>query len=143
MTNVKQHRPRNDDAALRVHSHKHHVLLRETKIELCREFFFHLYDVTGKQIKRIRKLLLNGKSLHDKRGGHPCVKKMGPDELLNIHEYVSSFPLPKTHYSYKNNCTYWSSELSAVKMYELYKIKNPRANTKYEFLIIISMKIFM
>lgn len=133
VTNVKQHRPGIDDAAMRVRSFKYNVLLRETKTEVCREAFFKLYDVTDKRIKRIRKLLLEGKSPRDKRGRHPCSNKIGPNELLNIHEHISSFPVYKTHYTSDKNFTYLSSELSVQKMYDLYKVKYPSTNTKYEF----------
>ncbi|KAG8317015.1 hypothetical protein J6590_034384 [Homalodisca vitripennis] len=42
---------------------KYHVLLRDLKVEVCREAFFRLYDVTDKSIKRLRKLLLIGEYL--------------------------------------------------------------------------------
>ncbi|KAG8299303.1 hypothetical protein J6590_104274 [Homalodisca vitripennis] len=97
---VKQHRPRKNDgtAVLKVKSFKYHVLLRDLKVEVCREAFFRLYDVTDKRIKRLRKLLLIGESPRDKRGKHPCVNKVGPDELLNIHTHISSFPVKTSHY---------------------------------------------
>ncbi|KAJ8881669.1 hypothetical protein PR048_018155 [Dryococelus australis] len=65
--NVAKHRPRKDDAALRVKLFKYHVLLRETKVEVCRQAFFRLSALSDKRIKRVRELLLEVKSPHGYR----------------------------------------------------------------------------
>lgn len=134
VTDVKCHRPRKTDgtANLKEKSFKYHVLLRDAKIQVCREAFFRLYDVTDKRIKRIRKLLLEGKSPRDMRGKHPCANKVSADEMIKIHEHISSFPTKKTHYG-SGELTYLSSDLSVSKMYELFKSKFPETRTKYEY----------
>lgn len=134
VNNVQNHRPRKNDgtSTSREKSFKYHILLRDTKVHVCRDAFFRLYDVTDKRIKRIRKLLLEGSSPRDMRGKHPCTHKKSADEVLKIHEHISSFPVKKTHYS-SRELTYLSSELSVSKMHELFKEKYPQSNIKYEY----------
>ncbi|KAG8308790.1 hypothetical protein J6590_101481 [Homalodisca vitripennis] len=82
VTNDKQHRIIKDGASQRVSLLKYLVLVQENKVEVSREAFFKHYDVTEKRTKRIRKLLLEGKSPTDKRSRHPCSRKIRPNKLF-------------------------------------------------------------
>lgn len=129
---VDKHRPRKQNAVLKDRTFKYHVLLHDTKFEVCREAFFSLYSVSDKRIRRIRQLLLQGKFPYDKRGKSLSGNTIIGDELVKIHEHIVSFPTKESHYASKV-IKYLPSELTVVKMYNLYKEKYPFTTIKYHF----------
>lgn len=134
---VKQRRPRKgDDSSQYEYSFKYHVILQGKKIEVCRQAFFALYDVSDKQVRRIRKLLKAGESPRDMRGKKLPTNKKSADALKLIHNHIDSFPVKIAHYLAKDY-HFLSSELTARKMYDLFIVKHPDTDTiiKYEFYV--------
>lgn len=130
---VKQRRPRKGNESKQYDSSfKYYVLLQGKKIQVCRNAFFRLYDVTDKKIRRIRNLLKAGETPRDMRGKKSPSNKKTPDVLKLIHDHIESFPVKKTHYAAKEYL-YLSSELTVNKMYELFKERFPSVGVKYEF----------
>ena len=97
-----------------------------------RQAFFSFYSVSDKRIRGIRKLLLEGKSPHDKRGKSLSGNTIKGEELVKIHEHISSFPTKESHYASKV-VKYLPAELTVYKMYNLYKERYPDSSTKYHF----------
>ena len=59
----------------------------------------------------------------DQRGRHEPRNKTGEHDLTFVKEHISSFPQYESHYSRRANPhrKYLSPDLSAAKMYGLYK----------------------
>lgn len=130
LTDVKKHRARQQDAKLKDNTFKYHVLLQGIKVLVCREAFFRLYDVSDKRIRRIRKLLLAGKTPVDLRGKNTSGNKIQASETDKVHKHISSFPTKEGHYK---DVLYLSENLSIRKMHELFCEMHPESNIKYNF----------
>ena len=91
---VKTHRPRKEGAEGRVahdFSFTYEVLVGDAKEKVCVDAFKSLYGIKISRIRRLRSLLVLGKSPKDLRG-----KKLGTNAIrgnvrLLIREYIDSF----------------------------------------------------
>ena len=130
---VQRHRKRKSDSnSARTKSFTYHVMVGDLRKIVCRQAFFSLHAVTNERVKRIRKLLCEGKIPEDKRGKQSSANAISGEEIVLVHNHISSFPVKQSHYSGRNY-VYLDSELCVKRMYNMYKISHPESIIKYEY----------
>jgi hypothetical protein len=129
---VKRHRNRKNSNSERNKSFIYHVMVGDVRKKICRQAFFSLYAVTNERVKRIRRLLCEGKIPDDKRGKQSSINAVSGEQILLVHNHISSFPVKQSHYSGRN-IHYLDSELTVKRMYDLFKISHPKSVIKYEY----------
>lgn len=129
---IKQRRPRNNEAMARQHSFDYYVLVREVRTAVCRSAFCNLHAVTAERVKRIRNLLAQGRRPVDMRGKSRSSNAMKNSEVLSVMEHIESFPVKESHYA-TSDYQYLNAELNVRRMYAMFLQKNPETIIKYEY----------
>lgn len=134
VTEVARHRPRKENGIEKSKTFKYFVLVVDTRHEVCKNAYLNLHGTTDKRIRRIRSLLVAGKSPHDRRGSNIKGNTMPADEIVKLREHIDSFPVKQSHYSGKE-FKYLDAKLNVKIMYTLYKEMYPNTRVKYDFYI--------
>ena len=93
---------------------------------LCVDAFKSLYGIKISRIRRLRSLLVLGKSPKDLRG-----KKLGTNAIrgnvrLLIREHIESYPVKQSKYAGKTT-NYLDARLNVKILYSMFKEKHPEA----------------
>ena len=151
---VKSHRPRKEGAEGRVahdFSFTYEVLVGDAKEKVCVDAFKSLYGIKISRMRRLRSLLVLGKSPKDLRG-----KKLGTNAIrgnvrLLIREYIDSFtsifalfhritsdkrsyPVKQSKYAGKT-INYLDARLNVKILYSMFKERHPEAKCSYKFFL--------
>lgn len=101
---VKQHRPRKHDGTARA-SHEHAftyiIMVGDHKQKVCLSAFTSLYGIEVSGIRRLRNLLVNGKSPMDLRGKKLRTNAISATIRLLMRQHVESFPVKESKYAGK------------------------------------------
>lgn len=134
----KQHRPRNQGEGSRpAHekSYTYNVMVGEQRHQVCLEAFKSFYGIKISRIRRLRTLLLAGKSPKDLRG-----KKLGTNAItgatkLLIRNHINSYPLKESKYAGKV-MKYLDARLNLKIMYQMFLEKHPNEKCSYKFFTV-------
>lgn len=130
---VERRRNRKEEVKFnRISSFKYHAMVHETRTEICRHAFLSLHSVSEKRVRRLQALLLKGEIPNDKRGKNASANSHKADELINIRDHISSFPVKESHYSGRDY-KYLDSKLNKTIMFELFKEKYPDSKVTRTF----------
>lgn len=113
-------------------SFTYHVLCYGEKLKVCQKAFISLHGISEKRVKRLRDLLMQGKSPKDQRGRHPSQKAVTVPEQTKIQNHISSYPVKESHYSGRTY-QYLDARLTIKAMYDMFKEKHPESNVKYHY----------
>lgn len=79
----RKEEPRHDSAVL-----KYHVMINESKKEVCLKAFLSLYDLKEKQVRRLHFLLLKGEVPKDLRGKHDNHRTLPSDARMQVISHI-------------------------------------------------------
>lgn len=141
---VQTHRPRKKGEEARPpreQSFTYHVMVGDQKERVCLNAFKSLYGIKISRIRRLRTLLLAGKSPKDLRG-----KKLGTNAIpaatrLLIREHVERFPLKESKYAGKV-IKYLDARLNIKLIYNMFIEKHPGIKCSYKFFVGFFMENF-
>ncbi|XP_021707751.1 uncharacterized protein LOC110678758 isoform X2 [Aedes aegypti] len=94
------------------------------KVKVCKHMFMSTFDIKERKIRVLAdKLLLGGGIANDdKRMNNHSQKQLSPEHAEYIIKHIKSFPAEESHYGReKSSCLYLSSDLTILRMYELYQ----------------------
>ena len=132
---VKTHRPRKEGAEGRVahdFSFTYEVLVGDAKEKVCGDAFKSLYGIKISRIRRLRSLLVLGKSPKDLRG-----KKLGTNAIRgNVRLLINSesYPVKQSKYAGKT-INSLDARLNVKILYSMFKEKHPEAKCSYKFFL--------
>lgn len=129
---VTRHRPRGETSGKREKSFKYFVLNGDSRVDICYSAFLSIYGISDKRVRRLRDLLLLGKSPQDLRGKNTSGNAMPATEILNVKEHIQSFPVKDSHYSGRDY-HYLDAKLNLTIMYKLYTEKFPESKISYNY----------
>ncbi|XP_054287369.1 uncharacterized protein LOC129003147 [Macrosteles quadrilineatus] len=109
-----------------------HVLVGEKRTKVCKKAFLSLYGIGDKKVRRLKNLLLKGKSPRDLRGQQMNRKTFPKDYTDQIKKHIESFPLKISHYSSKE-IKYLDANLDIKKMYNLFLDKFEGSDVVYSY----------
>lgn len=128
---VKRRRPRKEHSSKQVYkTFTYYITIGNKRTQVCYKAFLALNAITDKRVKRIRKLLLEGKTPEDKRGKGTSANTLPPETREIIRNHIESFPVKQAHYSGKTK-DYLDARLSVSCMYRLMKEKYPELQCSY------------
>lgn len=107
-------------------------MLGESRRQVCLNAFKSLYSIKISRIRRLRSLLLFGKSLKDLQGNKKGTKAIPATTLLLIREHVQSYPLKASKYAGKV-IKYLDARLNIKKIYRIFVEKHPGLKCSYKF----------
>lgn len=112
---------------------------------VCFKAFLSIFGVTRSRIRRLQNnLLLQGKSLNDRRGKHSSRFKKISDPVLNlITSHIQSFKARQSHYSRRKNPDrlYLPETLSIKSMYKMF-LEKYRINVSYKIYWTVFTSLF-
>jgi hypothetical protein len=106
--------------------------IKINKIRVFKKAFCSIYGVTDNRVRRLTCLLLSGKSPVDMRGSTLCSFAKKGNSVLQVIDHIKSFSQKVSDYSSKE-IYYFSAELNVQLMRELFKMKYPENDIKYEY----------
>lgn len=124
---VKQHRPRKHDETARAaheHAFTYNVMVGDQKQKVCLSAFKSLYGIEVSRIRRLRKLLVIGKSPKDLRGKKLGFNAIPPTTRLLMRQHVESFPSKESKYAGKT-IKYLDARLNIKIVYQMFAEKHP------------------
>ena len=134
---VTTHRSRNQgDNARNPHekSFIYHVMVGDKKEQVCVKAFQSLYGTKISRIRRLRNLLLLGKSPQDLCGKKSPVNAIPGVDRLKIREHIESFPVKESKFAGKV-IKYLDSRLNVQIIYKMFKEKHPNVKCSYQFFV--------
>lgn len=141
---VQRKRPRTEDPQKsKSHSstYVYWISHSEGKQKVCKDAFKSVHGVTADRIRRLTKLLAEGKVPKDLRGlSKPGNSK--PREIIDkIKSHIGSFPVKEAHYT-SRSYHYLSEKLNVKIMHQLFLEKFPGSDVKYKFYLKIFQQHF-
>lgn len=129
---IQRRRPRKESARSNSAAFKYNVFLQNKRQEVCLTAFLSILAVSAKRVKRIKQLSVAGKSPQDRRGKHPCPKRL-PDEVRDtVRQHIESFPTKNSHYAGRP-VKYLDAKLNLKIMFDLFKQRHPNVKVSYQF----------
>lgn len=132
---VKKHRPRKQGEAARTPHEKsfnYYVMVGDYREQVCVKAFQSLFGIKISRIRRLRNLLLLGKSPKDLRGKQTSSNTIPGQVRLAIREHINSFPVKESKYAGKV-IKYLDSRLTLKTMFQMFKEKHPDMKCGYSF----------
>jgi hypothetical protein len=91
-------------------------MLNDRNVKVCRKEFLSLYAMTDRRVKRLRSLLVAGRSPYDNRGKNLSADAITGEDVLKIREHVESLPVKQSH-CVSGTVYYLNAELSVTTVY--------------------------
>lgn len=128
-TEIKRRRPRKTqpDEVIKSREANFTFFVRKhsNKVPVCKKAFISLHGVSRKQVARLCKLLLIGKSPKDLRGRHLHRPNVLPNDCIaKIRSHIESFPVKTSHYK-SGPQSYLDARLTVKTMHKLFVKKIP------------------
>lgn len=98
------------------------VMVGKSRIKVCKKAFLSLHGIGEKRVRRLKELLLMGKSPRDLRGQQNNRKTFPKDFTDMIKDHINSFPVKTSHYASKE-IKYLDAKLDIKMMHSLFKEK--------------------
>nr|CAI5857087.1 unnamed protein product [Callosobruchus analis]CAI5867925.1 unnamed protein product [Callosobruchus analis] len=114
---IKRRRPRKENANMRSNSFSYHILVGNTRKEICMNAFCGLHA---------------GSTTIDKRGKQRNSNAMKASEIILVNEHISTFPTKQTHYSTREY-NYLDADLHIKIMHSLFLQMHPQYKITYEY----------
>ena len=98
---VKRRRPRSNARGenYRQYTYKYHVRLPTGKLkDVCSKAFSAVFGINDSRVERVRSEA--GVVPADRRGRHPCSRKISDEIKKQVENHILSFPRRSSHYSF-------------------------------------------
>lgn len=140
--NVKTKRPRNlGRPKPKSTSFKYFLTSSSGRLTVCKKAFINIHAITLARVRRLTRLLVEGKQPDDKRGKCISGNAIPGNIIAEIEDHIRSFPTKISHYS-STEKKYLDEKLNVKIMYELFQIKYPYTKVKYKFYLKIFKERF-
>lgn len=128
---IKRKRPRNEDPKERSSNFTYNVSVFNRRVAVCKKAYVSLHGITENRVRRLCNLILKGEAPIDKRGKHPCPRRMSAETCQLVREHIESFPLKEACCS-SHVHKYLDARLDVRQMHGLFQEKYPSANVSYK-----------
>jgi len=112
----------------------HYVSVDGKREKVCQNAFLSIHGISVKRLKRIKSLLQQNVTPHDKRGHNPKTHAIKEETNVLIRQHIQSFPTKISHYSTKTY-KYLDPRLNVKIMHNLFKDKHPNAPVLYSYYV--------
>ncbi|XP_046666325.1 uncharacterized protein LOC124358073 [Homalodisca vitripennis] len=111
------------------------------KQQVCKLAFSNIHGISSDRIRRLTKLLTEGKNPQDMRGKSVPGNAKPTNFVNRVKEHIASFPVKITHYG-TTDYSYLNEKLNVLEMYKLFKQANPDIDIGYKFYLKIFKENF-
>lgn len=118
------------------HSFMYSVSTSTGKVQICKRAFLSVHGISTERVKRLCKLLSQGKSPKDLRGKNASGNAKPGHIIKAIDEHIASFPQKEAHYT-SRSYKYLNANLNVKIMSQLFKEKHPDLSVDYKFYLKI------
>ncbi|CAG9789604.1 unnamed protein product [Diatraea saccharalis] len=123
--NVERERPKTGMGKKRSCSHKYYIKLEIKNIQVCRDGFASIHEISKKRVDNVSKeyrdptVTIPAKSERGKHLNRP--NRVSDEWVSKVDSHIRSFPCRESHYSRNKSSRYYlSPELNIKRMYDLY-----------------------
>ena len=114
------------------HTYKYWLSSSAGRVQVCKSAFLSVYGVSDDRLRRLRDLLMSGKSPKDMRGKQRSANSMPAEVILLIEDHINSFPVHEGHYT-NGEYKYLAPNLNVTKMWKLFRSEHPEKKVTYWF----------